>query len=172
MAWRLLGDKPLSEPMLTWFTHAYMQLWGRIKRQFRSNVRHLYYKHTMTLVSIGCSSTSSLVRNVSIKHVVLRKRGNTSIYNISSIVAPGTRVDRCLCVFFSTMPTPKHPNIKASQQWALCQKQVSRAGTKNYIPIYYGMKLLVLAFNDAFWCNIFQLDVWQQCSWALVVVKI
>ena len=25
MAWRRLGDKPLSEPMLTWFTDAYMR---------------------------------------------------------------------------------------------------------------------------------------------------
>ena len=26
MAWRRKGDKPLSEPMLTWFTDAHMQL--------------------------------------------------------------------------------------------------------------------------------------------------
>ena len=25
MAWRQTGDKPLSEPMLTWFTDAYMR---------------------------------------------------------------------------------------------------------------------------------------------------
>ena len=26
MAWRRIGDKPLAEPMLTWFTDTYMQL--------------------------------------------------------------------------------------------------------------------------------------------------
>ena len=25
MAWRQIGDKPLSEPILTWFTDAYMR---------------------------------------------------------------------------------------------------------------------------------------------------
>ena len=25
MAWRRIGDKPLSEPMLTWFTDGYMR---------------------------------------------------------------------------------------------------------------------------------------------------
>ena len=29
MAWRRIGDKPLSEPMLTWFTDTYMRHWGR-----------------------------------------------------------------------------------------------------------------------------------------------
>ena len=28
MAWRRIGDKPLSEPMLTQFTDAYMRGWG------------------------------------------------------------------------------------------------------------------------------------------------
>ena len=27
MAWHQIGDKPLSEPMLTWFTEAYMRHW-------------------------------------------------------------------------------------------------------------------------------------------------
>ena len=30
MAWRRIGDKPLSEPMLTWFTDAYMQHYGEM----------------------------------------------------------------------------------------------------------------------------------------------
>ena len=29
MAWHQIGDKPLSEPMLTWITDAYMRHWGR-----------------------------------------------------------------------------------------------------------------------------------------------
>ena len=29
-AWRRTGDKPLSEPMLTQFTDAYMQHWGEM----------------------------------------------------------------------------------------------------------------------------------------------
>ena len=29
-AWRRSGDKPLSEPMLTQFTDAYMQHWGEM----------------------------------------------------------------------------------------------------------------------------------------------
>ena len=29
MAWRQIGNKPLSEPMLPWFTDAYTQHWGR-----------------------------------------------------------------------------------------------------------------------------------------------
>ena len=28
MAWRKIGDKPLSEPMLTWFTNTYMRHGG------------------------------------------------------------------------------------------------------------------------------------------------
>ena len=30
MAWRLIGDKPLSEPMLTQFTDAYMRHKGEM----------------------------------------------------------------------------------------------------------------------------------------------
>ena len=30
MAWRQQGDKPLSEPMLTLFTGAYMRHWGEM----------------------------------------------------------------------------------------------------------------------------------------------
>ena len=30
MAWRRTGDKPLSEPMLPWFTDAYMGHWGEM----------------------------------------------------------------------------------------------------------------------------------------------
>ena len=32
MAWRRIGDKPLSEPMLTWFTDAYMRRWRQMKQ--------------------------------------------------------------------------------------------------------------------------------------------
>ena len=30
MAWRPIGDKPLSEPMLTWFTDAFMRHYGEM----------------------------------------------------------------------------------------------------------------------------------------------
>ena len=30
MAWRRIGDKPLSETMMTWFPDAYMRHWGEV----------------------------------------------------------------------------------------------------------------------------------------------
>ena len=30
MAWHWTGDKPLPEPVLTWFTDAYMRYWGEL----------------------------------------------------------------------------------------------------------------------------------------------
>ena len=35
MAWRRIGDKPLSEPMLTKFADAYMRHYGRISKWFQ-----------------------------------------------------------------------------------------------------------------------------------------
>ena len=29
MAWHHIGDKPLSKPLLTWFTNSYMRPWGK-----------------------------------------------------------------------------------------------------------------------------------------------
>ena len=33
MAWRRIGDKPLSEPMLTRFAYTYMRHWGGVSGQ-------------------------------------------------------------------------------------------------------------------------------------------
>ena len=42
MAWRRIGDKPLSEPMLTWFDDAYMQHLGG--DELRSKKVYLHYQ--------------------------------------------------------------------------------------------------------------------------------
>ena len=61
MAWRRIGDKPLSEPMLTWSTDAYMRHYGRwVKEHFVLTMTSqwdsiLYcFTHNLQFVGICC----------------------------------------------------------------------------------------------------------------------